>query len=258
MMEPVPIGFSRIGNEWGNLTAQTGNAEWLNYDFTFAGGLYDPDTKLVRFGARDYDPEIGRWLDKEPLGFAGSNNFYSYCYNDPINYNDPTGLIPWLNDVRDFTAGLINNLSFGLSDYALDGIDYLIEKGFDIKGAGDRNPCNGAYTAGEWTGTALGIAAGGKGIVNAFSKKGVTVIGHLPDYVDVAKNMGANYLKPSTSRNWVRQGDFIKSVIKSGDDVFIGTNIRSGASVLKKEIKQLVKAGYEPLYQGSSWLIKTH
>ena len=29
--------------------------------FGFAGGLYDPDTELVRFGARDYDPETGRW-----------------------------------------------------------------------------------------------------------------------------------------------------------------------------------------------------
>ena len=27
----------------------------------FAGGLHDPDTALVRFGARDYDPATGRW-----------------------------------------------------------------------------------------------------------------------------------------------------------------------------------------------------
>ncbi len=34
--------------------------------FAFAGGLYDPDTKLLRFGARDYDPATGRWTAKEP------------------------------------------------------------------------------------------------------------------------------------------------------------------------------------------------
>jgi len=34
--------------------------------FGFAGGLYDPDTGLVRFGARDYDPFTGRWqMDSE-------------------------------------------------------------------------------------------------------------------------------------------------------------------------------------------------
>jgi RHS repeat-associated protein len=39
--------------------------------FGFAGGLYDQDTGLVRFGARDYDPETGRWTAKDPILFAG-------------------------------------------------------------------------------------------------------------------------------------------------------------------------------------------
>jgi RHS repeat-associated protein len=39
--------------------------------FGFAGGLYDPQTGLVRFGARDYDPEVGRWTAKDPIGFGG-------------------------------------------------------------------------------------------------------------------------------------------------------------------------------------------
>ena len=32
--------------------------------FGFAGGMYDQDTGLVHFGARKYDPEVGRWLTK--------------------------------------------------------------------------------------------------------------------------------------------------------------------------------------------------
>ena len=39
--------------------------------FGFAGGLYDRGTGLVRFGARDYDAETGRWTAKDPIGFAG-------------------------------------------------------------------------------------------------------------------------------------------------------------------------------------------
>lgn len=61
--------------------------------FGFAGGHYDPDTKLVRFGARDYDPAIGRWTAKEPLLFSGlETNLYAYAGNDPVNFFDPEGL----------------------------------------------------------------------------------------------------------------------------------------------------------------------
>ncbi len=59
----------------------------------FAGGLYDPDTSLVRFGARDYDAEIGRWTNKDPIRFAGGDSdLYVYAGNDPVNDFDQTGL----------------------------------------------------------------------------------------------------------------------------------------------------------------------
>jgi RHS repeat-associated protein len=61
--------------------------------FGFAGGLYDQDTKLVRFGARDYNPSIGRWTAKDPVLFYGHDaNLYGYVLNDPVNTNDLTGL----------------------------------------------------------------------------------------------------------------------------------------------------------------------
>jgi RHS repeat-associated protein len=61
--------------------------------FGFAGGLYDPDTGLVRFGVRDYDADVGRWMAKDPILFSGGQaNIYAYVANDPINRRDPTGL----------------------------------------------------------------------------------------------------------------------------------------------------------------------
>src|SRR3990172_6149810 len=61
--------------------------------FGFAGGLYDTQTKLVRFGARDYDAETGRWTAKDPILFAGGDTLlYGYVQNDPINFSDPMGL----------------------------------------------------------------------------------------------------------------------------------------------------------------------
>jgi RHS repeat-associated protein len=61
--------------------------------FGFAGGIYDVDTGLVRFGARDYDPETGRWTAKYPILFnGGDSNLYGYVVNDPVNFIDPTGI----------------------------------------------------------------------------------------------------------------------------------------------------------------------
>jgi RHS repeat-associated protein len=60
--------------------------------FGFAGGLYDHTTKLVRFGVRDYDPEIGRWTGKDPILFAGADtNLYGYVLRDPVNLTDASG-----------------------------------------------------------------------------------------------------------------------------------------------------------------------
>ncbi|OQW87223.1 MAG: hypothetical protein BWK78_09275 [Thiotrichaceae bacterium IS1] len=63
--------------------------------FGFAGGLYDVDTQLVRFGARDYDAAVGRWTVKDPIGFEGGNsNQYDYVLDDPVNFIDSDGLVP--------------------------------------------------------------------------------------------------------------------------------------------------------------------
>ncbi|MDE3067536.1 MAG: DNRLRE domain-containing protein [Verrucomicrobiota bacterium] len=62
--------------------------------FGYAGGLYDPDTGLVHFGARDYDSDSGRWTSKDPIGFGGGDaNLYTYVANDPLNLIDSLGLM---------------------------------------------------------------------------------------------------------------------------------------------------------------------
>ncbi|MCI0551707.1 MAG: hypothetical protein L0287_12185, partial [Anaerolineae bacterium] len=76
-------------DEFGNITADTNSGF---QPFGFAGGLYDEQTKLVRFGARDYDSITGRWVSKDPIVFAGGDaNLYNYVASDPVNYFDLDG-----------------------------------------------------------------------------------------------------------------------------------------------------------------------
>ena len=58
----------------------------------FAAGLVDWETKLVRFGFRDYDPASGRWCAKDPIGFAaGDSNLYRYVNLNPVGFVDRSG-----------------------------------------------------------------------------------------------------------------------------------------------------------------------
>jgi RHS repeat-associated protein len=60
--------------------------------FGFGGGLYDAQTRLVHFGAREYDAGTGRWMTRDPIGFGGGDaNLYAYVGNDPINNVDVQG-----------------------------------------------------------------------------------------------------------------------------------------------------------------------
>ena len=75
--------------------------------FGFAGGIYDTDTKLTHFGAREYDAELGRWTSSDPISFAGGDsNLYGYVLQDPVNLIDPTGLAGLhFNPLRSATNG---------------------------------------------------------------------------------------------------------------------------------------------------------
>jgi RHS repeat-associated protein len=77
-------------DSFGNIVGDTDPS--FAVPFGFAGGLHDRDTNLVRFGHRDYDPDIGRWTAKDPIFFAGGDtDLYGYVLNNPINLIDPDG-----------------------------------------------------------------------------------------------------------------------------------------------------------------------
>jgi RHS repeat-associated protein len=86
-------------DEWGKVInlvdpvcAQGGTALCFQ-PFGFAGGIFDVTTGIVRFGARDYDPAMRRWTQKDPIRFdGGQSNIYVYVGDEPVNGLDPNGL----------------------------------------------------------------------------------------------------------------------------------------------------------------------
>jgi RHS repeat-associated protein len=107
--------------------------------FGYAGGLFDNATRLVRFGARDYDASIGRWTAKDPIGFNGkSPNLYSYVLNEPINFLDPTGLektcreFCW-NTAPTITGGFWRTLNHHFADGPANMISFDIQPPQDFQ-----------------------------------------------------------------------------------------------------------------------------
>lgn len=70
--------------------------EWAPYpDFNpwhYSSKRLDPETGLIYFGKRYYDPQNGRWLTPDPNTFTDSANLYAYTFNNPLIFLDPYGL----------------------------------------------------------------------------------------------------------------------------------------------------------------------
>jgi RHS repeat-associated protein len=90
------------------------------------GGHYDSETGLYDFRNRFYDPDKGRWLNLDPIGFdAGDSNLYRYVYDTPVNAVDPTGLWSWKNAFKGAGAGAaggaVAGVFFGVVPGAIGG-----------------------------------------------------------------------------------------------------------------------------------------
>ncbi|MFC5472331.1 RHS repeat-associated core domain-containing protein [Paraherbaspirillum soli] len=64
----------------------------FTYNQRFPGQLYDKETNNFYNINRDYDPQLGRYLESDPIGLGGGINTYTYGLNQPTRYTDPEGL----------------------------------------------------------------------------------------------------------------------------------------------------------------------
>jgi len=97
-----------VYDEFGGLNRKTGNTA---NPFQFVGqfGVQSDSTGLYYMRARYYDPKAGRFVSRDPIGFAGGMNLYEYVGNNPVSNVDPSGNIietPW--DVANVGLGAVS------------------------------------------------------------------------------------------------------------------------------------------------------
>jgi len=150
---------SYVFDSFGRIISTTGS---IPTRYAFQGREFDSESGLYYFRARYYDPKSGRFLTQEPNPLVRQLNLYTFVQNDPVNLIDPLGL-DWLENLSNFSAGLGDNLTFGLTSKVRDwmGTNDVVDR------------CSGFYKAGEWTGVGLTLATGIAGGIKLAGAKGI-------------------------------------------------------------------------------------
>ncbi len=121
-----------------------------------AGYYTDTETGLILCTNRHYDPQSGRFLSRDPIGYGGGINLYSYTANNPVNWMDPDGTDALDNAIM-AVAITTGGLEGGMQGGALGGgLGTLIEP----VGGTFAGGAAGVY-AGAGFGAAIGAGVGG-------------------------------------------------------------------------------------------------
>lgn len=111
------------------------NSEVSKNPWRYQGKRNDPETGLIYFQQRYYDPETARWLTPDPAGFVETTNLYAYVLNSPINRRDLYGLMS-----TDGSKGTVSeNILAATGGLGLNYLYWLIS-GTDYNPLGLPNP----------------------------------------------------------------------------------------------------------------------
>ncbi|HND54131.1 MAG TPA: RHS repeat-associated core domain-containing protein, partial [Pirellulaceae bacterium] len=98
-------------DSFGNILAHTATS--VDNRFWFTGREFDGETGLYYYRARYYQPNNGRFISEDSVGFNGGDyNTYRYVRNSPSNANDPSGHFLWLLAGGAFLGGALGALSY--------------------------------------------------------------------------------------------------------------------------------------------------
>jgi RHS repeat-associated protein len=91
---------------WDAVLRPFGRVEQESFTFTqrlrFPGQYHDTEDKLFHNSFRDYDPDLGRYVESDPIGLRGGLSIYGYALENPVALIDPLGLdaqsvVDWAN-----------------------------------------------------------------------------------------------------------------------------------------------------------------
>src|SRR5690606_4833304 len=177
----------------------------------YTGKQHDDVTGLTYFGARYYDPEIGRFLSVDPVGFVESNpmsfNRYAYVNNNPYKYVDPDG--EFLNFAAKFVLDVGVNMAF---NYVTTG-ELNVGGALKESAIGILNPAKTVAKIGKLA----QLAAKGSKVTHA--KKTVVIGGDMRRVNKYAKNSGGETIDDwLAGRQWTRElnDEFIETVKGEG------------------------------------------
>jgi RHS repeat-associated protein len=143
--------------------------------YGYTGRELDPDTGLMFYRARWYDPTLGRFITVDPIGLADGINYYAYVRNNPLLFWDPSGLQRCNPLVGRIVGALVGGgigyiggfilgpvIGAELGALLVGGVGSTVgPEGTVIGGVGGAavGAAIGALT-GPWVGTAIGAYAG--------------------------------------------------------------------------------------------------
>jgi RHS repeat-associated protein len=92
---------SYIYDSWGKIISVTGRmaaSVGERNPYRYRGYRYDTETNLYYLNSRYYTPEWGRFINADAIGGKVgtllSHNVFAYCFNNPVNMEDPSGYWP--------------------------------------------------------------------------------------------------------------------------------------------------------------------
>ncbi len=110
------VVWNTVLSPYGNTDENTdtdGDGQEIAFNLRFPGQYHDRETGLYYNWNRTYDPESGRYVQSDPIGFAGGINTYGYALNNPLKYIDPLGLDVTVTLYQGQNGNVFNHIGIG-------------------------------------------------------------------------------------------------------------------------------------------------